>query len=305
MSLKKALLSSSSLRLKEASSSTAFLEKAIDNLERLASDIVLETDEILLHQGEEGDRFYVVVKGQIVAEDQKTGQTLHTFKEGDRFGERWLLFPHEPAGATCKAGKDGATLKCVTRIAFQQELGGCFVKFGAFRGRIVHAKTTKATRFLERDVCEFRGIEYATRESRFALPCVREYDGQELVDAFEDGPECLQIGGALFDQLVPKAPNRSRPSLLEFHHNKAVSNPNERCLCLNIYAPLGSNGSVSQTKLPIMVWIHGGAFITGSCSLPMYNGRELASKGAVVIGINYRLGALGFIHGVSGGPMNL
>jgi para-nitrobenzyl esterase len=65
----------------------------------------------------------------------------------------------------------------------------------------------------------------------------------------------------------------------------------EDCLYLNIWAP-STNG-----KRPVMVWIHGGAFVTGAGSLGTYNGKYLAARGdVVVVTINYRLGALGFLN---------
>lgn len=65
----------------------------------------------------------------------------------------------------------------------------------------------------------------------------------------------------------------------------------EDCLSLNVWAPAAKPGD----RLPVMVWIHGGAFNFGSGSLPEYNGRNLARKGVVVVTSNYRLGPLGFL----------
>lgn len=59
-----------------------------------------------------------------------------------------------------------------------------------------------------------------------------------------------------------------------------------------------------------MVWIHGGAYLFGAGGLPLYNGGPLASKGAVFVSMNYRLGALGFFAHPAlekenpGGPVN-
>ncbi|MFH1092170.1 MAG: carboxylesterase family protein [Pseudomonadota bacterium] len=66
---------------------------------------------------------------------------------------------------------------------------------------------------------------------------------------------------------------------------------NEDCLFLNVWAPNQGSGP----KLPVMVWIHGGAFITGSGSDELYDGAALARQGVVVVTFNYRLGALGFL----------
>ena len=51
-----------------------------------------------------------------------------------------------------------------------------------------------------------------------------------------------------------------------------------------------------MTRKPVMVWVHGGAYILGSASQPLYDGRVLAAGGdVVVVTVNYRLGALGFL----------
>jgi para-nitrobenzyl esterase len=64
----------------------------------------------------------------------------------------------------------------------------------------------------------------------------------------------------------------------------------EDCLYLNIWTP----ARTAMEHLPVMVWIHGGAFTRGSGSSRSYDGEILARKGAVVVTINYRLGMFGF-----------
>jgi carboxylesterase type B len=64
----------------------------------------------------------------------------------------------------------------------------------------------------------------------------------------------------------------------------------EDCLFLNVWTPVGAS---EQSRLPVLVWIHGGAFIQGSGAQPRYDGTELAKRGTVVVTINYRLGPLG------------
>ena len=65
----------------------------------------------------------------------------------------------------------------------------------------------------------------------------------------------------------------------------------EDCLYLNVWTP-GLDGA----KRPVMVWIHGGAFVLGAGSEPLYDGRRLSERGdVVVVTINYRLGALGYL----------
>lgn len=65
----------------------------------------------------------------------------------------------------------------------------------------------------------------------------------------------------------------------------------EDCLYLNIWAPANSSGR----RLPVLVWIHGGAFTSGSGACAVYDGEALAKKDIVYISINYRLGVLGFM----------
>lgn len=67
---------------------------------------------------------------------------------------------------------------------------------------------------------------------------------------------------------------------------------NEDCLFLNVHVP---DGVGRADKLPVMVWVHGGAFLSGSAA--EYDMTKLAQKArAVVVSINYRLGALGFLR---------
>jgi para-nitrobenzyl esterase len=65
----------------------------------------------------------------------------------------------------------------------------------------------------------------------------------------------------------------------------------EDCLYLNVWTP----AKTVQDKLPVMVWIHGGAFTGGSGTVPLYNGEGMARKGVVFVTINYRLGIFGFL----------
>src|ERR671916_3207496 len=66
----------------------------------------------------------------------------------------------------------------------------------------------------------------------------------------------------------------------------------EDCLALNVWTP-----ACDGARRPVLVWIHGGAFVNGSGSTPWYDGTSFAARGDVVcVTINYRLGALGFLH---------
>lgn len=140
-------------------------------------------------------------------------------------------------------------------------------------------------------VTVFRGIPYAAApvgELRWKPPeAKRLWDG--VLDATEFGPICHQ----------PEFPNV--PANIYYEHLPAMS---EDCLSLNIWRPDGAD------KAPVLVWIHGGSLLTGASLFSMYDGTRLAKRGVIVVSINYRLGALGFMahpelsaeseHGISG-----
>lgn len=81
---------------------------------------------------------------------------------------------------------------------------------------------------------------------------------------------------------------------------------NEDCLYLNVWSPAKG----PDDKLPVMVWIHGGGFTTGSGMQKMYDGKNLAGQNVIIVTFNYRVGPLGFLahpqlskesaHGTSG-----
>jgi para-nitrobenzyl esterase len=64
----------------------------------------------------------------------------------------------------------------------------------------------------------------------------------------------------------------------------------EDCLSLNVWTP-----DPGRAGLPVMVWIHGGAFVNGSAAVPLYAGDRFARDGVVCVTINYRLGCEGFL----------
>lgn len=65
----------------------------------------------------------------------------------------------------------------------------------------------------------------------------------------------------------------------------------ENCLYLNVWTPAKS----SLAALPVMVWIYGGGFTSGSTAIRMYSGEKLAEHGVVVVSIAYRVGPMGFL----------
>lgn len=128
------------------------------------------------------------------------------------------------------------------------------------------------------EVAAFQGIPYAAPPfgPRRLMPPEPPQPWAGVRDALVPGPAAPQPGY-----------HPAMAALLE----EAVST-GEDCLHLNVWTPApGLTGG----RLPVMVWIHGGAFRNGSASLPSYDGTRLAADGAVCVTLNYRLGAEGFL----------
>lgn len=116
-------------------------------------------------------------------------------------------------------------------------------------------------------------------------------------------PATAWIGARDATQGGPACPQPARPAgALSTHVPLAQS---EDCLNLNVWAPADASAA---HPLPVFVWIHGGANMLGDASAPYYDGAKLAQRGIVVVGINYRLGYLGYFAapalGAEHGPGN-
>src|SRR5580692_11063152 len=141
---------------------------------------------------------------------------------------------------------------------------------GRVRGRVEHGSAV------------FRGIPFArppVGELRFQAPVPPSpWDG--VRDAAEFGPQCPQM---MFPgmQDAPQAPEDTTGEWLT----------------VNVWTP-----DTQARGLPVMVWIHGGAYLFGSGG-PGYDGTPFASGGAVFVSCNYRLGMEGFAL-IDGAPAN-
>ena len=99
------------------------------------------------------------------------------------------------------------------------------------------------------------------------------------------GASCAQVGS-----IFGPAQDNAYGLAVRDSFNKPVGS--EDCLTLNIWRP-----STTDTKLPVIVYIHGGSNISGYTADPTYNGETLATKAhSVVVTINYRLGLLGWLN---------
>lgn len=130
----------------------------------------------------------------------------------------------------------------------------------------------------------FHGIVYA-RYSRFGMPEMVEYGEGEIVDAREYGCVCPQNLSHLLEPLGPD-------SGLEMREGE---------LCLSVTVP-----GEEHRRLPVMVWIHGGFYLTGGSEDHRYDVSSLAQAGdVIVVKISYRLGAEGYIWHPERGVANL
>jgi len=142
------------------------------------------------------------------------------------------------------------------------------------------------------DVWVYRGIPFAAPpvgDLRWRPPqSLEPWDG--VYDAAVSAPACVQ-------SVAP-------PDVARFY-DPEVDVTSEDCLYLNVWT-----ASAPDAPAPVMVWIHGGAHVVGNGAAVAYDGTALARRGVVLVTINYRLGALGFLahpvlsvesdHGVSG-----
>jgi para-nitrobenzyl esterase len=128
----------------------------------------------------------------------------------------------------------------------------------------------------EEGVVAFRGIPYAKPpigNLRFAPPEPVEA-WSDVFDASRNGPIAPQPDSRAFAVMGP-----------------LVAEQGEDCLSLNVWVPTDASG-----PLPVVIWLHGGGFGTGAGSLAWYDGGRLArDEGVIVVGVNYRLGALGYL----------
>ncbi|XP_030060919.1 fatty acyl-CoA hydrolase precursor, medium chain [Microcaecilia unicolor] len=147
-------------------------------------------------------------------------------------------------------------------------------KYGKLKGKLLKVKGT------DRQVEAYLEIPFAkppVGPLRFSPPQPAEpWNG--IKDATTFPPMCLQILDSL--EIFAKAIKANFPPFL-------VS---EDCLLLNVYTPAQRN---KKSKLPVMMWIHGGGLVSGGASI--YDGSALSAfENVVMVSIQYRLGILGF-----------
>ncbi|HEY2224732.1 carboxylesterase family protein [Actinomycetospora sp.] len=148
---------------------------------------------------------------------------------------------------------------------------------GAVRGR-VHA---------DGDVVEFLGLRYA-RAERFAPPDP-EPPWPGVRDARAPAPQCPQLASRMDEVAGPSEAEEL--------------GQDEDCLTATVRAP---RDAAPGDRLPVLVWIHGGAYVIGAPSLAWYDTARLVREGRVVtVSVGYRLGILGWLRAPGLSPGNL
>ena len=152
----------------------------------------------------------------------------------------------------------------------------------------------------------FRGVPFAASTAganRYRPPQPHAGWGPEPLECFHFGPA------------APQNPKKSMGALLGAPLAEDLGTLGDACLNLNVVAPAkGLAGAAAATDaagpgppLPVLVWVHGGANVTGSNAQlgHLYPGEQLAARGVVCVSLNYRLGLHGFLHLPNQGVTNL
>ncbi len=151
---------------------------------------------------------------------------------------------------------------------------------------IVHVTSGALAGKLEGHTSVFEGIPFAAPP----LGNLRWREPQPVVpwagirDATRAASPCTQSATGLDAYFAPLAARYEVPFAV------ASFKSSEDCLYLNVFSPW----PLGHTGLPVMVWLHGGSNRVGTGADESYDGSSLASRGVLVVTINYRLGVMGF-----------
>ncbi len=152
---------------------------------------------------------------------------------------------------------------------------------------IVNTEAGKARGKLTENIAVFKNIPYAAApvgNYRFAAP-VKHAPWQDIRDAIQSGP-------------TPPNP-LIKSDIMDNPTNNMGWVKGDDYLTANVWTP-----DVNNKRLPVMVYIYGGAFISGASHIPIYDGTNFAKKGVVFVSFNYRLGIEGFLK-IDGVPTNI
>lgn len=151
-------------------------------------------------------------------------------------------------------------------------------------GATVNTTAGKLRGLVQDGVNAFKGVPYAGSTAGTArfLPPAKRAPWTGVRDAFQFGLRAPQLANQFHGQVPP-----------EFEVMDPGGPMGEDCLCLNVWTPSLGGGQ----KRPVMVWLHGGGYTTGSGAFICYDGKELAGKHDVVaVTVNHRLNVFGYLY---------
>ena len=157
-------------------------------------------------------------------------------------------------------------------------------------GATVQTTSGKVRSSLEDRVQCFKGLPYgaSTAGNNRFMPPAKPQSWTGVRDAFELGPRSPQLVASFKGQVIP-----------EFEGMDRMEPISEDCLRLNVWTA----GVDPQAKRPVMLWLHGGGYTSGSGGFICYDGTQLAKKhDVVVVTVNHRLTALGYLYLEGFGP---
>jgi para-nitrobenzyl esterase len=166
------------------------------------------------------------------------------------------------------------TLKAISRI-----LVAAWLLFAAIPAwsQVADTANGKLRGITSNAVTAFKGIPFAAPPvgpNRWRPPQPAA-DWAGIRDASEFGHDCMQ---------PPKVGVAAQGPVLR-------TEPSEDCLYLNVWKPAEAKPG---DKLPVIVWIYGGAYISGGTSADIYSGHNFARDGVIMVSVNYRVGRFGF-----------
>jgi para-nitrobenzyl esterase len=207
----------------------------------------------------------------------------------------WMKTVGTVIGGTAASVTLGPIESAAESVAAPQPKGAPSVKSGIVStsdSAIVETTAGKIRGFSRDGIFAFKGVPYADDtggKNRFMAPA-KPAPWTGVRSALQLGPASPQAFNATFEGRRGGWNNDEEAFMFEWDDGQ----PGEHCLRVNVWTP-----SINDNrKRPVLVWMHGGGFTSGSSNeLRMYDGESLSRRGdVVVVSLNHRLGVLGYLN---------